>query len=352
MRIFYLRATTRPSTAWIASCTVMHICEIVGLNEDENIRRIAARPGSAELGNDADRLRRVFWICWAGHVILSYEYDRSAVLFGALTTGPIRPAPGSVADEFAALAQLLPSPNSPFQVQSQHSSHSQTSSHSHGQSAPLAPEEDLFARLKALHTHHPTHPFLIAAKADLAFCFYRRIYQLKTAIPDSIVELIIAAGNDAVDAAMNLASQGRLLWNSIGSVFQYTCVLIAIDTPAAAANIPGAFKRLEDLVRAADTGITRQALEIARYLLSLRVRKKRRELAVLEGVEAGFQGFPGVSETETETEIDVNNSINVSTGANSGLSDGGIGFGWGMDWDQFVFEPYFAMLGAEVQVQM
>ena len=123
------------------------------------------------------------------------------------------------------------------------------------------------------------HPFLVVTKADIAFCFYRRLYQLKIRIPGDIIKLVIHSGNAAVEAAEQQASQGHLLWNVIGSVFQYTCILLAIDTPAASAHIGAAFKGLENLVKAADTGLTREALSMARHLLSLNMAKKRKELA-------------------------------------------------------------------------
>ncbi|GFF60232.1 protein RDR1 [Aspergillus udagawae] len=312
MRLFYLRATTRPSNAWVASCTLMHLCEVVGLHEEENIKRMASVAGAAVVGHDADRLRRIFWISWAAHHMLSYEYDRSAVRFGYVTCQAIIAIQGSVADQFVQIVQMIPSPNSPFQLDCQ----------------PPTPREELFERLKALSKLQLTHPFLVATKADLAFCFYRRIYQLKSGITDEIIQLIIDSGNDAVEAAEQLANQGRLLWNVIGSAFQYVCVLLAIDTPAASAHIPAAFKGLENLVRAADTGLTRQALSIARHLLSLNIAKKRKELIQLEAVEADYEPFQSPPEPE----------------ANPAFPD----IGCGVDWDQFLMEPYLSILGPDI----
>ncbi|KAJ5675040.1 uncharacterized protein N7477_004974 [Penicillium maclennaniae] len=314
MRLFYLRATTRPSSAWVASCTLMHLCEVVGLHEEENIKRMASIAGAAVLGHDADRLRRIFWISWAGHHMLSYEYDRSAVTFPAVTCQAIIPIPGSVADQFVQIVQIIPSPNSPFQLACQ----------------PPTLREELFERLKALSKLHFAHPFLVATKADLAFCFYRRIYQLKTGITDEMIQLVVDSGNNAVEAAKQLADQGRLLWNVIGSVFQYTCVLLAIDTPASSAHIPAAFKGLEHLVGAVDTRLTRQALSIARHLLSLNIAKKRKELIQLEAVEAGYEPLQAQPEPE----------------ANPALPD----IGWGVDWDQFFVEPYQSIFGPEIQL--
>ncbi|KAJ5505998.1 hypothetical protein N7453_004955 [Penicillium expansum] len=261
LRVLYLRATTRPDTAWVASCTVMHLCEAVGLHEEENIKKMASVAGAAVVGHDADRLRRIFWISWAGHNMLSYEFDRSSVRFGAVTCQAIIPTVAS---------------NS---------------------------EEELFERLRALDKLQFTHPFLTVTKADLAFCFYRRIYQLKMGISDEIIQLVIDSGNAAVEAAQQLANQGHLFWNVIGSVFQYACILLAIDTPAASVHIAAAFKCLENLVHAADTGLTRKALSMARHLLSLNMAKKRKELAQLEAVEASYQSFQAQPESDANKAV-------------------------------------------------
>ncbi|KAJ5814204.1 C6 zinc finger domain protein [Penicillium pulvis] len=314
MRVFYLRATTRPSNAWIASCTQMHLCEAIGLHEEDTIKNIASIAGAVVVGNDADRLRRIFWISWAGHNMLSYEYDRSPVGFRAVTCLPIISIPGSVAELFVQLIQIIPSSNSPFQLQLQ----------------SLTPSEELFKRLKALEELQITHPFLVVTKADIAFCFYRRLYQLKVRLPDDVINLIVDSGNAAVEAAEQQAAQGRLFWNVIGSVFQYSCILLAMDTPIASVHIGGAFKGLESLVRAADTGLTREALSMARHLLSLNMAKKRKELAQLEAVEASYDHLQPLPVTE----------------ANATIPE----MDWAVDWDQFFIEPYLSMLGTEIQL--
>ncbi|KAJ5716912.1 C6 zinc finger domain protein [Penicillium malachiteum] len=313
MRVFYLRATTRPSNAWIASCTQMHLCEAIGLHEEANIKNIASIAGSA-VGHDADRLRRIFWISWAGHTMLSYEYDRSPVSFRVVTCQPIIAIRGSVADQFVKLIQIIPSPNSPFQLELQ----------------PKDGTEELFRHMKALHELRVSHPFLVVTKADIALCFYRRLYQRKACIPDDIIKPLVDIGNDAIKAAEQQAGEGRLFWNVIGSVFQYTCILLALDTPVASAHVGAAFKGLENLVKAADTVLTREALSTARHLLSLSMAKKRKELAQLEAVEASYE----FSQTPPVFEV------------NTTVSD----MDWHVDWDQFFIEPYLSMLGPDVQL--
>jgi hypothetical protein len=67
-------------------------------------------------------------------------------------------------------------------------------------------------------------------------------------ISDEIFNLVIESGNAAVQAAEQLVSEGHLFWNVIRSVFYYTCVLLAIDTPASSVHIAAAFRGLENLV--------------------------------------------------------------------------------------------------------
>ncbi|KAL4883824.1 C6 zinc finger domain protein [Aspergillus karnatakaensis] len=312
MRVFYLRATTRPSNAWIASCTQMHLCESLGLHEEETITKIASIPGVAALGHDADQLRRIFWISWSGHNMLSYEYDHSPMSFRAITCQPIAQKSGSIADQFVDLLSIIPSSRS----QCQHESH------------PPSADQELFHRLEALGGVKVTHPFLIVTKADIAFCFYRRLYHLKIRIPDEIIQLVIDSGNAAVEAAEQQAREGHLFWNVIGSVFQYTCILVAIDIPAVSAHIGAAFRGLENLVKAADTGLTREALSMARHLLSLKTAKKRRELAQLEAVEAGYEFFP----------LEPRNENMVPA------------MDWGVSWDPFFIEQYLTMFGHDIQL--
>ncbi|KAJ4146877.1 hypothetical protein LMH87_001436 [Akanthomyces muscarius] len=115
------------------------------------------------------------------------------------------------------------------------------------------------------------------------------MYQLKVGIPEEIIQLVINSGNVATVAGSWIAGQGHMFWNVIGSVFQYTCVLLAMATLTANAHISKAFESLGKLVRATDTGLTREALSMARRLLSLNTAKKRRELEMLE---ASYQDSP------------------------------------------------------------
>lgn len=133
-----------------------------------------------------------------------------------------------------------------------------------------------------------------------------------------------------MEAAEQLSHQGRLFWNVIGSVFQYACVLLAIDTPTASVHIAAALRGLETLVKAADTGPTREALSMAQHLLNLSMARKRKELAQLEPVQARCQSFQAQLDSQAATAVP--------------------DFEWGLDWGQFLLEPYISIFSNDVQL--
>jgi hypothetical protein len=319
-RMLYLRATSRPNNAWLASCTLMHLCEAVGLNDENNIRRITSAPDAPVLGHTVDQLRRVFWITWAGHSLLSYEYDRSPVIFDAVSciVPPVQTLPG----QFVAITQLIPSMTDVSRPDSE---------------GHVTTKAGLVERLIALEAVPcDAHPFLAVTKADLAFCFYRRLYQLKMGIPEEAIETAIAFGRAATEAAVHLAAQGCLFWNVISSVFQYACVLLAIESPVASEHIPSVFAALEQVATSANTRLMRETLSIARHLLGLRLAGKRRELAQLEGIH-GAQPYEHQPNQLGPTSHETASTANIDAAE----------FDFDLDWDQFTIEPFLSMFGPE-----
>ncbi|KAI8665206.1 Zn(2)-C6 fungal-type domain-containing protein [Fusarium sp. Ph1] len=301
LRAAYLRFTTRPNNSWIASCTAMHLAEAVGLHEEENISKIASMAGTSVSGFNPDRLRRIFWCSWSFHIITCYEYGRSAVSFPRVSCSSITPIPGSFAYQHVRMAEILPSPNSTFCLADK----------------PQDLGKEMLERMKALHEAPLGHPFLVLTRADLTFYLYRRMRQLKSPVTDEVIQLIIAAGNNAVETACQQVQKGHLFFNALGSVFQYACVLLALDNPFASSNLDGAFEGLENIVSIVDTRLTREALNTARHLLKASIQKKKQQTSTLEAVEARF--------TDTETP--------------PGLLD------MTLDWDQILNEPYMSFFG-------
>ncbi|RDL36315.1 uncharacterized protein BP5553_05667 [Venustampulla echinocandica] len=271
LRFFYLRSTTRPNNAWLASSTTMHLAEAIGLHKEENVNRLAAVPGTVSRGHDAERLRRIFWTAWSCHIATSYEYGRSSIEIPMVTCNNTTLLPGPYSYQWICLIQIIPSRSSPFIPESE----------------PRQAGDELVERIKALHRLPTGHAFLSWTKADLMCCFYRRLRQQRVALTRDVVEQIVTAGNEAVAAAQRVVvDEGYPFFNALGSVFQFSCVLLALDTPYALANVASVFSVLEAMANAIGTKMTREALSTAHQLLRDCVMRKRHDIAVLESVDA------------------------------------------------------------------
>ena len=271
LRGFYLRATTRPLDGWMASNTAVHLCEAIGLHKEENLTRTAQAVNLTE-----DRLRWIFWTTWSFNQLISYEYGRSSVTLPRVTCENVTEKPGLHAHQFIYIAQTIPSINSPFQLGGEfEDSESEV--------------ERLSQRIRALERIGNIHPFIVLTKAEISFCFYRRLYQLRTPPKQDVAQLIIQAGIEAVASALRVVGEVRPLFNALGAVFQFICVLLALDTTASLSHLASTFSALEEIVTVFDTWLTREALTTARHLLRDFKTRKRRQYELMDAISLGDQ---------------------------------------------------------------
>jgi len=302
LRTVYLRATTRPTNAWLASCTTMHLIEAIGMHDESNLVRLASfrEHSGANETPDPERLRRVFWISWSLNILTSFEYGRNHVMLPHITCAELTPRLGSVAHLQVRIAQTVPAAAAP--------------------SVYLT--EALKASIIALSSIPDEHPFTTLSKTDMCFCNYRRLRARNPVIGDDIAGEIISMGNRGLEAASQLVREGRPWWSALGSTFQYTCVLLALDTPTSLLHVARVFQVFEEIVKLIDTRLTREALNTARLLLKDAMAKKKRELQLLEAAD--------VPETvPTDIPDDVLSSVVP-----------GYDLGCNIDWDQILNDSY------------
>lgn len=269
---------------------------------------------------------------------MSYEYGRSPVQLQNVTCRQPKPVAGTVTDQFIDLARVIPGSNTITRRSSRREERDEEITIAHTVHKELCSR---VATLRGLADLQHSHPFLMVTTADLAFCFYRSLCHLNgagTSIPDITLQAIIDIGSNAVRAATQLAAKGRLFWNVIGSVFHCICVLLAMDTTQAAACLPEAFAALEELVRVADTRLTREALSAARHLLGLKKAKKRAELAQLEAISVSegsdsVEPRPAVALAVEPSEFTISPNDNSSS--------------WDVDWSPSLLQPYLWMWNPE-----
>jgi hypothetical protein len=283
LRTLYLRLSSRPHVAWLASCIALHLAEATGLHQEvQSVLLTTDADGQTKRMDEAEveRARRTFWMTWSIHTIISYEYGRSAVILNSITCKPIKNSPGDFTAVHIQIAQLIPRDNMIV------------SSTTH--------KEELAAGLEKLSQIPDDHPFISMSKADVCFCFYRRLRLLKQGLEKEAIQAIISIGNRAVEAANTFALAHHPWFNILSTTFQYVCVLLAIDTSESLPHVSWVLNIFENIVRIVDTHLATEAFDTAKVLLRDSMAKKRRELGFLENAD----GVNGVVEQEVNINWD------------------------------------------------
>jgi hypothetical protein len=283
LRTLYLRLSSRPHVAWLASCIALHLAEATGLHQEvQSVLLTTDAEGQTKRIDEAEveRARRTFWMTWSIHTIISYEYGRSAVILNSITCKPIKSSPGDFTAVHIQIAQLIPRDNMIV------------SSTTH--------KEELAAGLEKLSQIPDDHPFISMSKADVCFCFYRRLRLLRQVLEKEAIQAIISIGNRAVEAANTFALAHHPWFNILSTTFQYICVLLAIDTSESLSHVSWVLNIFENIVRIVDTYLATEAFDTAKVLLRDSMAKKRRELGFLENAD----GVNGVVEQEVNINWD------------------------------------------------
>lgn len=282
LRTLYLRSTTRPHVAWLASCITLHLAEATGLHQEVHSVLLATE-GDAQTKRmdeaELERARKTFWTTWSVHTIISYEYGRSAVILNSITCKPLKETIGDSAAFHIKLAQLIPRDNMVIDAATH--------------------KEELMNGMRELTQIPDNHPFLSLSKADVCFCFYRRLRLMKQGLEKEVIQSIIDIGNKGAEAADTFARNGHPWWNILSTTFQYFCVLLAIDTSESLSNVSWVLNIFENIVRIFDTHLAHEAFDMAKVLLRDSMAKKRRHLGFLENADGQYG-------PEIERQVDIN----------------------------------------------
>jgi hypothetical protein len=273
LRTIYTRSTSRPGITWQYSCTMMHLCENIGASREpdsmQTVNTTTATTTTATLHEARDLRARLATVARCLHVFISYEHGRSIVEIGPIPEHNVIQRKGDLTMQFNALINTLP-PDS-------RSHHDQ-----------LSRRQELCTALNDLLAAPADHEYLTLIKADLCFCVYRRLRLLDLGLKQEPLDQVIRAGKMALPAARSLVLRNHPWWNNVGSVFQYLCVLLAIDNSDSLAAIPEAMETLETITKHLHTHLADEALNTARLLVRAMKEKKRKEFDILEciaGVE-------------------------------------------------------------------
>lgn len=288
LRVAYLRMTTSPHAAWMASCTLMHLIEAAGLHLDsvdpeasgllqsssQTLGGQGPIEASNEAANDINLRQRLFGMARHLNTWISFDLGRSrVVLHGASSNAPAThtraPSISTSSTQRADLFHLLPL------------------SESLDPTGP-APQDlqELESALTSVLDLVYTEPSLILVQCNLMLCIYRRVRALNAHAPLSgrLLDRILALAGRGLRAARDMVAS-TCPWHQVANVpFQVVCTLLAIDNRAALALLPDAMHTLREVLAVYDTAVMREAYSTAYLLVALHQRRKEDDTRALAEV--------------------------------------------------------------------
>ncbi|TVY14243.1 Protein RDR1 [Lachnellula arida] len=256
LRAIYLRCTTRPHLSWMASCTAVHVAEVLGLHRDIQTLRMTQNPPRNTTPLEEDLRRRKFWVAMALNQFLAAEYGRTRVQLDHVDCTPLLPKAGDLTAQTIAIMQSVPSSNSTV--------------------------SDLYSALNVAVALPVDSPFHSLLRADVCFCIYRMFRSANLALSSSQTGALLEIIKVALDGVKLLRTMRCCWWNIIGTPFHCVCVLLSIATSESLAMIPNALETLKNTVAVYDSHISNEALRTAHALVQGAKAKMAREMQSLE----------------------------------------------------------------------
>jgi hypothetical protein len=261
LRTLYLRLTTRPHIAWMASCTTVHVAEAIGLHRE--ISEFQMKPDMPRqiTETEVNLRRRTFWVAMALNQFFASEYGRTVVqvdLISCQPIGAVTPQSGDLTARMIAMLQAAP-----------------------GQGLVGKPVE-LFESL-VIATELPVKsPLLAILRTDVCFCIYRMICSTDTRIRVEQIPPLLEVIRAGLDGVTFLGTMHQPWWNVVSTPLQAVGVLLSLETAESYKLVPTALETLKNATTLYDSHLSREALTTAYALVQGAAQQKRSGLDSLD----------------------------------------------------------------------
>ncbi|KAM0259093.1 hypothetical protein ACHAQJ_003464 [Trichoderma viride] len=249
LRVVYLRVAGTQYTAWMASCTLMHMIDAAGFNVEAPVKAVLPSPHqdvSIELR------KRIVAIAQHLNIWMSFDMGLTRVALPNIATLIPSAREGDFTHE---LMELLP-----FSIELD------------PQRKPTAFELEYALQVVLGRVH--SRPPSILAQCNLALCLCRRLRSMEVALTDSVLQQVLILTSNGIQAAQAVL-EARMPWHQMTYVpFQIVCVLLAIDTVSSISQLRDAMQCLKDITTVYKTEATQEALKTARSLVFLHQKGK------------------------------------------------------------------------------
>lgn len=289
LRTLFLRFSSPPHAAWMASCTTMHVIEATGLHHDPStitavVVDVPTSPSSGTPRLQPELHRRVFWAAKLLNSWISLEFGRSRVVLQGATCQPpvaMNQDPSSDMINMFQFSECLYSDS--------------TSS-----------TEQLETCLREIAGYEMDLEHLIMSQANICFGFYRRLRVSNANLDLDLLRVVIEIGTKALAASRRVCEQGRPWWHTSNIPFQFTCILLAMDTSESLSKVNDSLDTLRLVVSTFNTPMARSALDTVESLVQLAHKKKEQDAMQL-GRSLLALPLP-LSDPTTSASVLVNNS--------------------------------------------
>ncbi|THC96344.1 hypothetical protein EYZ11_004159 [Aspergillus tanneri] len=276
LRVVYMRMTASPHATWIASATLMHLVEALGLHREDETPE-----NDSETACEPDLRRRLVGVARHLNLWVSYDLGLSRVVFWNDKCRPPAPRPGDFTTE---LLNLLPV------------------------SASLGPEEtpddrDLVSSLLQTLDGRHTQPPSVMAQCNLVLCILRRLLVMNASLSSALKDRVLALFRKALQAARTMVRDCTPWHHAANVPFQIVGVLLDMDTRPSLALLPEAMQTLQLVAATYDTDTMREAYGTACWLLRLYQRRRHDDVELLSGLVSAHQPEPDPTESTFHQEM-------------------------------------------------
>ncbi|KAI9041367.1 uncharacterized protein KD926_006943 [Aspergillus affinis] len=255
LRVFYLRLTSSPHAAWMASCAMMHMVETTNLHLEPSDTMTTA----TNIGYTPNSRRRLYCVSQLFHMWICYDYGRSRVnLRGASCSLPTE---GWTADQIT-IWQLSDALDVDKYLDT-------------------AELEDLLRRTIALKL---SHPLLQLKRCSIGMCIYRRLRASGRTVTSDVIGRVLQLAGEGVDTAVDLAYKRSPWWHIAHVPFQVICVLLFIDSRPSLEGVRKSFRALQVISDCYVTNVLKEAVASASYIIGIQLQRKKEEYDLLNSM--------------------------------------------------------------------
>lgn len=251
LRVAYLRIASTAHVTWMASCSLMHVCEAAQIHLEHSMHTVFDEPPEAV---SSDTRRRLWAMAHHLHLWPSFDLGRTPVKLPHATTGPVTAIDGDYTTQMMSLIPLTEGLN-PHQPRS---------------------VEDLESDFSKILDRDYQEPPVTMAVTNLSICMFRRLRAQKVSIKPGHVDKMLSLAQKALTAAQKMVATISPWHHAANMPFQILCLCLALETRSSLALVGRALSVLAEVRDTWNSEVLREAYDTA-YLLILLHQRRREE---------------------------------------------------------------------------